>query len=193
MHIQECNIEKIVEEYLKFRDNQLLRELFPKIKDNWWSRKNFIAHVTASGFVFTSDLSRVVLIKHKALGKLLQPGGHLEEKDSSPLDAALREIEEETGIGRESLIYVPLNPEFPELPFHIDVHKIPENKKKNEPEHYHIDFRYLFVLKGESSFKPKLDEVKEIKLVSIQEALKEKHLKEPLELALEILSNIKEF
>ena len=30
-----------------------------------------------------------------------------------------------------------------DLPFDIDCHLVPANAKKGEPEHYHIDFRYL--------------------------------------------------
>jgi 8-oxo-dGTP pyrophosphatase MutT (NUDIX family) len=40
---------------------------------------------------------RVLLLKHKKLGVWLYPGGHMEPNET-PLDTALRETEEETGM-----------------------------------------------------------------------------------------------
>jgi 8-oxo-dGTP pyrophosphatase MutT (NUDIX family) len=66
------------------------------------------------------------------------PGGHLETQDTSLLEAALRELAEETGI--------PISAVTPadEHPIHIDVHPIPANDAKGEPDHRHVDFRFLF-------------------------------------------------
>jgi 8-oxo-dGTP pyrophosphatase MutT (NUDIX family) len=44
--------------------------------------------------------NRVLLIKHKRLGKWLPPGGEL-EPDETPLEAAIRELREETGLEGE--------------------------------------------------------------------------------------------
>ena len=41
--------------------------------------------------------------------------------------------------------YVPLDAGNPDLPVHIDTHHIPANPKKNEPPHYHHDFRYVYI------------------------------------------------
>ncbi len=40
---------------------------------------------------------RVLLIKHKRLGTWLPPGGELDQ-DETPLEAAARELREETGL-----------------------------------------------------------------------------------------------
>ncbi|WP_353619020.1 NUDIX hydrolase [Paracidovorax cattleyae] len=98
-------------------------------------------HVTASGIVLSRDA--VLLVFHPYLKRWLQPGGHVESTEA-PLDAAIREVQEETGIST-----------FPHpwhlqagIPLDIDVHAIPENPAREEPAHMHYDFRYLLVRDG---------------------------------------------
>jgi 8-oxo-dGTP pyrophosphatase MutT (NUDIX family) len=101
------------------------------------SRKEFRGHVTAGALLLRPD-GRVLLVEHKALGKWLFPGGHLEDTDETLMDAALRELAEETGIDPELV-----TPDSA-IPLHIDVHPIPANPSKDEPDHQHFDFRFLF-------------------------------------------------
>lgn len=110
-------------------------------------RTNFVGHVTASAFIVNPATKQVLLLQHKALGSLLQPGGHVELTDETILAAAEREVMEETGLGRSQLQLRSLYADNPQVPFDIDTHFIPENPKKGEPGHYHHDFRYLFVTK----------------------------------------------
>lgn len=124
---------------------KLLAEQLENDDQDIISRKNFVGHVTASAFIVNKNTRQVLLLHHKSLGKLLQPGGHVDNTDSSPLDAALREVEEETGLRSEDLELRPILRQYTEVPFHIDSHYIPENPRKNEPGHYHHDFRYLYI------------------------------------------------
>ena len=112
------------------------------------SRSNFEGHVTASGFIVNENNKQVLLLEHKVLKKYLQPGGHLEPTDETPLDSAIREVEEETGISKENIMSKSIVWKHPVIPFDIDTHFIPENPKKGEPDHYHHDFRYLFTTKS---------------------------------------------
>lgn len=105
-------------------------------------RKNFVGHFTSSVFVVYP--SKVLLLKHKSLNILLQPGGHIESSDADPYASALRELKEETGIDPKYLQYEPLIPTDHVVPFHINSHYIPENKSKHELGHYHHDLEYLF-------------------------------------------------
>lgn len=53
--------------------------------------------ICASCFVVDLEKKELLMIYNKKLGKWLQPGGHI-EKDETPLEAATREVFEETGI-----------------------------------------------------------------------------------------------
>lgn len=120
-----------------------------------YTRKNFDGHITASVFVISSDKSKVLLVHHKILNRWLQPGGHIEEqRDKTIYLAALRECLEETGIESKNLQSV----NETSIPFDIDSHRIPANAKKQEAAHYHHDFRYLFVYKGEAEISIAEDE-----------------------------------
>ncbi|MFI7104423.1 NUDIX hydrolase [Streptomyces sp. NPDC050161] len=101
------------------------------------SRKEFRGHATA-GAILTDPAGRVLHIRHLALDRWLLPGGHLEADDSRLVDAAQRELTEETGIPASVVVPAGLHP------LHIDVHPIPANNAKGEPDHQHIDFRFLF-------------------------------------------------
>lgn len=101
------------------------------------SRKEFGGHLTASAVVLGPD-GTVLLVYHRALKRWLCPGGHLELEDSDFMTAALRELTEETGVQAADVEAVGA------VPLHIDVHPIPANEAKGEPEHQHFDVRMLF-------------------------------------------------
>jgi 8-oxo-dGTP pyrophosphatase MutT (NUDIX family) len=92
-------------------------------------------HVTASGFVVNPDGDRVLLVHHATIGIWVQPGGHVDPDDAAPLEAARREIAEETGV-------VDLTPVSAGI-FDIDVHEFPEGSGR--PAHRHFDLRFAFV------------------------------------------------
>jgi 8-oxo-dGTP pyrophosphatase MutT (NUDIX family) len=104
------------------------------------SRDEPSAHFTASALVIDDSCTRVCLVTHAKLGRLLQPGGHVEPTDDSLEAAALREAREETSLQLE------LHPTAPR-PFDLDVHEIPA--RGAEPRHWHLDVRYLLVGNGD--------------------------------------------
>lgn len=105
------------------------------------NRATLPGHITCSGTVIDRE-QRVLHIGHKASGKLLTPGGHVED-DRTLLAAALREVCEEAGLLPQDLC---LTPQFLGAPIDIDVHDIDANPGKNEPAHQHFDFRFVFYL-----------------------------------------------
>jgi 8-oxo-dGTP pyrophosphatase MutT (NUDIX family) len=104
------------------------------------SREQSRAHFTASAFVVDESGTRACLVAHAKLGRLLQPGGHIEPTDLSLEAAALREAREETEL---ALDFHPTAPR----PFDLDIHLIPAHG--DDPEHYHLDVRYLLVGRGD--------------------------------------------
>ena len=145
------DIHQLYIKYLRAHPNeaeklQILSEHLAS-QANMISRKNFEGHITASAFVINEHTKQVLLLEHKTLSKFLQPGGHIEEKDISLLDAAQREVREETGFKRNELTLKAAVPNDPSVPFDIDTHRIPANEKKLESEHFHHDFRYIFTTK----------------------------------------------
>ena len=128
-----------VKVFIDFLDNTPSGQLF--------ARKNFNGHITTSAFIVKPDSREMLLLKHKSLGRWLQPGGHVEE-DASLLDSALREANEETGVRRSQLLHIHVG-DAGHVPFDIDPHFIPPNPKKAEDGHYHHDHRYLFIYQGD--------------------------------------------
>lgn len=111
-------------------------------------RRNFTGHITASGTIVHIPRREVLLLRHRALGKWLAPGGHVDPADESILGAALREIEEETGLTPEQLIPVNVAGGV-QYCLEIHSHRIPRNEGKKEDAHFHHDFRYLFAYAGD--------------------------------------------
>ena len=97
-------------------------------------RNRFVpGHFTASGFVVSPDGSSLLLIHHRRLDRWLQPGGHIDPDDISPITAAAREVAEETGVS-----VVPILSDLIDL----DIHPIPP--RAPEPAHEHFDLRFAF-------------------------------------------------
>lgn len=105
--------------------------------DDLTSRKTLPGHVTAGAILVDPD-GRILHILHNATQKWLLPGGHLEASDNTLLQAAARELAEETGIPPH--VVTPHGA----TPLHIDTHSIDANPAKDEPAHQHFDFRFLF-------------------------------------------------
>jgi 8-oxo-dGTP pyrophosphatase MutT (NUDIX family) len=99
-------------------------------------RNCFPGHFTGSALVVNADGSRALLHHHKFLDCWLQFGGHC-DGDENVLRVALREAEEESGIG--GLITTS------QRPFDLDIHAIPENPRRGEPPHFHYDVRYVLI------------------------------------------------
>jgi 8-oxo-dGTP pyrophosphatase MutT (NUDIX family) len=101
-------------------------------------------HITGSALVTDPHGQHVLLTLHAKLNKWLQLGGHVDGESDIP-NAALREAREESG--RSETIFFPYEELFGAavtvhpLPFDIDIHLIPA--RKQDPEHFHFDVRFL--------------------------------------------------
>jgi 8-oxo-dGTP pyrophosphatase MutT (NUDIX family) len=104
-------------------------------------------HVTCSACVLDAKRAHVLLVHHARLGRWLQPGGHAEPGDDTPLAGALRELREESGI----LDPLPLVGPGGSALVDVDVHEIPA--RGEEPTHLHFDLRYGFWVDGRSALR----------------------------------------
>lgn len=90
--------------------------------------------------VFIVHEGKVLLHLHKKLGRWLQPGGHI-ELDEGPIEAALREAKEETGLDVEIIG----NSQLPTLGADASDIIPPKflNRHRFNDEHEHIDCAYF--------------------------------------------------
>ena len=110
-----------------------MREFITRTPD-CFERSHKEGHITGSAWLINPGGDKVLLTLHRKLQRWMQTGGHA-DGDPEPLRVALREATEESGIED-------IRPLYREI-FDIDIHRIPGNEAKNEPEHLHYDIRYL--------------------------------------------------
>jgi len=135
-----------------------------------YHRRNFNGHLTASAFILSADGKNVLLLHHKSLNRWLQPGGHIDATDNSILDAAYREVVEETGIAKKHLRLLCIESDV-NVPFDIDSHIIPANPKKNEAEHVHHDFRFLLQIVDDTEIQIRKAESNDFRWISLNDLL----------------------
>ncbi|MFF8429112.1 NUDIX hydrolase [Streptomyces sp. NPDC016566] len=105
------------------------------------SRHDFPMHVTVGALLVRAG-TEILLVQHRAYGILLQPGGHLEPSDATLVNAALRELAEETGVDPRQV--VPAS----RAPVYVEYGRVPARTAKGEPEHHHLDFGYAFTTRN---------------------------------------------
>lgn len=127
---------------------------------------NFYGHIVAGGFIYSKNEKKFLVLFHNDLNMYLYPGGHIDGNDKNPLYSSRREILEETGLSELEQLKISEN-EL--IPIDIDVHKINYNERLNLPEHYHFEFRYLFMIDGIFDIEIDHDELSDYKWIDIEE------------------------
>ncbi|MEV7227237.1 NUDIX domain-containing protein [Polymorphospora sp. NPDC051019] len=112
-----------------------------------------VKHATAGAFVFCrfDEGWRLGLIVHPRLGRYMVMGGHVESFETQP-EAAVREVEEESGLRGVRLLHPPtpaLPREFPNpmvaAPWWITEQDVPADNHLAEP-HVHVDHQYVAIV-----------------------------------------------
>ncbi len=166
------NLLKILDDYLllypeeRQRQSQLVTYLKNHNDEEIIDWNNFDGHIVAGGFIYAKEEHKFLVLFHKDLNMFLYPGGHVNNNDKSPLQTAIREIMEETGLNNLEQLKLAKN-EL--IPIDIDNHLIKYNDRLNLPEHYHFDFRYLFIVDKISKIKIEEDELSNYKWIDINE------------------------
>ena len=129
---------------------------------------------TASVWILTkSKPKKVLLVHHKKYDKWIQPGGYI-EKFENPIEAAIREVKEETGLNIDFINkYLESTNDgvtnFLQLPEFFLEQKIPTYK--DQPEHFHLDMQYVIEVE-EQILKHNISESHGIGWFTKEEALK---------------------
>lgn len=137
------DVRNALAEYLeRFPDDaERLAPVEAALSETWPDvplRRNAVNHLTAGAILVDRRTGTALQIRHRALGRWLMPGGHVEDEDASLVEAAKRELVEETGdVGRNAIL-------LSGVPIDIDPHVIPVRPERAEAAHLHFDFRYIF-------------------------------------------------
>lgn len=107
---------------------------FVEAHSDCFYRELWPAHVTGSSWVVSPDRERVLMMHHKKLDQWFQPGGHA-DGDADIVRVALRETVEETGLEAAQVRLLGMDI------FDVDIHGI--SAIGNDPQHEHIDIRFL--------------------------------------------------
>lgn len=145
-----------------------LDEVDTKEMIDWNNTKG---HLTVGAFVYCKKVDKFLVVYHKDLKMYLYPGGHIDKEDKCLVEAAKRELKEETGL--ENLETLLIDNEI--IPFDIDTHMIPMNDRVNMPSHYHFDFRYLFFVDELKDIILDEEESKTYRWISSNELSKDKN------------------
>lgn len=152
---EEQERQALVLDYLqKYNDEEII---------DW---NNFDGHIVVGGFIYAKKQHKFLVLYHSDLKMFLYSGGHIDKDDINLLYAVRREILEETGLKHLEQVKLTKN-EL--IPIDIDIHKIDYNERLNLPEHYHIEFRYLFTINNILDIKIDLDELSEYKWINLDE------------------------
>ncbi len=101
-------------------------------------------HFTVSAYIISDEPERrILLVYHRKFGKWMQPGGHIEPQEN-PVEALIREVQEETGLDIRSSL-----PKLTDLGEGVSGLSAPDFLQQqliaahgDEPQHFHIDHAY---------------------------------------------------
>jgi 8-oxo-dGTP pyrophosphatase MutT (NUDIX family) len=153
-------------------DVERMRRLAAAAPDPW-SRSQLPLHFTASALVIHPASRRVLLRWHVRQGRWLGVGGHGDPGESDPLQIALREAREETGLA-DLLPWPPSSMGSSRPPSPPDGalrHAVVCSVRASaaEPEHEHADLRYILATASPNAIAPE-DEHSPLRWVTFPEA-----------------------
>ena len=139
-------------------DVERMTRLAATVPDPW--SRSLPLHFTASALVVHPQSRRVLLRWHVKHGRWLQVGGHGDPGESDPLEIALREAAEETGLSD-------LVPWPDESLRHAAVCYV--GASATEPQHEHADLRYILATGRPDAISPE-NEDSPLRWLTVNEA-----------------------
>jgi 8-oxo-dGTP pyrophosphatase MutT (NUDIX family) len=147
-----------------------IRRLVQTVDDPW---RSMPMHITASAVIMHPPTQRVLLRWHQRQQAWLQVGGHGDPGETDPLEIALREGAEETGL-------TDLTPWPGARLVHAVIVAVPP--RGDDPAHEHADLRFLLTTADPESARPERPAAP-LRWLTIPDALKatsEENLRETL-------------
>lgn len=138
---------------------ELVRHLAVGVADPW-SREQPL-HLTSSAIVVHPPTRRILLRWHERQEAWLQVGGHADPGETDPLEIALREAREETGL-------TDLCPWPDKALVHLSI--VPVPARGDEPAHHHADLRFVLATADPDAAVPERPEAP-LRWLSVPEAL----------------------
>lgn len=177
------DLKKIIKQYLENfpLEKEKLSLLFAFLKKHSdydmfdWNNTN--GHITVGAFIYCEKEDKFLVLEHKDLNMYLYPGGHVDRSDKNLVAAAKRELMEETNIRKVKLASFCENG----VPFDIDIHLIPYNKRIKMEKHWHFDFRYIFFTDEIKNISFDKEEISNYKWISSKELFNDKNFGKVLE------------
>lgn len=126
-----------------------------------------IKHFTSSAYVYNKEEKKFLFIKHKKLGKWLQPGGHIEDNER-PEDCAIREVFEETGLQVELV-----GNRLPIETGNIRPYAAQMNRLSFDEDYENMDLVYLAVPIGKQALVQNTEETENIAWFSLEEIVQD--------------------
>ena len=145
------------------RDKELIFHWIEQNEDAF-SRKNVVAHVTASAWVVNKDRSKVLMVYHNIYNSWSWLGGHA-DGEIDLLSVAIREVKEESGI---SCVRPVSENIFSLESLTVDGHV---KKGKYVSSHLHLNVTYLLEADSDEAVTIKEDENSGVAWFTPEEAL----------------------
>jgi 8-oxo-dGTP pyrophosphatase MutT (NUDIX family) len=147
-----------------------IRRLVQTVDDPW---RSMPLHVTASALITHPPTRRVLLRWHQRQQAWLQVGGHGEPGESDPLEVAVREGAEETGLTDLTA--------WPDAGL-VHAVIVPVPARGDDPAHEHADLRFLLTTSSPERARPEAPaaQLRWLTLADAHEATSEANLRETL-------------
>ena len=142
------------------RDKVLILQWL-KENENAFSRKNTVAHMTASAWVVNRERTRVLMVYHNIYNSWSWLGGHA-DGETDLLSVAIREVKEEAGISN-------VHPVSEEI-FSMESLTVDGHVKKGKYVSSHLHFNITYLLEADP-VSIKADENSGVAWFSPEEAL----------------------
>jgi len=142
-------------------DKEMMCSYIRAFPDTILTRENGFAHVTASSMILNKEGDKVLMVFHNIYHSWSWTGGHA-DGETEPLQTALREAREETGIHGLKILGGLASVDILPVWGHM-------KKGKHVSSHQHLNFSYLFEADEAESLRIKADENSQVGWIAIKD------------------------